>query len=66
EVRRRDEERFELQLVSGIEAGRSLMRGNMVTPQPTPFSKPKRPAQAINPEAAEVLGEAARTVEPTS
>ncbi|MBU2135321.1 MAG: monovalent cation:proton antiporter-2 (CPA2) family protein [Alphaproteobacteria bacterium] len=66
EVRRRDEERFEAQLVGGIEAGRSLMRGNMVTPQPTPFSKPKGPAQAINPEAAQVLGESAREPEPTA
>lgn len=55
EVRRRDEARFELQLVSGVDAGRSLVRGNVVTPQPTPFSTPKRAGQAINPEAAVVL-----------
>jgi len=31
------------------------VRGNVVTPQPTPFSTPKRAGQAINPEAAVVL-----------
>ncbi|MDP1617977.1 monovalent cation:proton antiporter-2 (CPA2) family protein [Phenylobacterium sp.] len=68
EVRRSDEERFEAQLVGGIEAGRGMMRGNMVTPQPTPFSKPRREAQAINPEAAGLIAEKAanRETEPTA
>jgi len=57
EVRDRDAERFELQLAGGIEAGRGLMRNNTVTPQPTPFTKPRREAQALNEEAAEALGE---------
>jgi glutathione-regulated potassium-efflux system protein KefB len=57
EVRDRDAERFELQLAGGIEAGRGLMRNNTVTPQPTPFTKPRREAQALNEEAAEVLGD---------
>ncbi|MET0311075.1 MAG: monovalent cation:proton antiporter-2 (CPA2) family protein, partial [Burkholderiaceae bacterium] len=42
DVRSRDAERLELQLVSGLQAGRSLMRGNMPTPRPEPFSKPRR------------------------
>ncbi len=37
DVRARDQQRVELELVGGLEAGRSMMRGNMVTPQPSPF-----------------------------
>jgi glutathione-regulated potassium-efflux system protein KefB len=59
EVRDRDAERFELQLAGGIEAGRALMRGNMQTPQPTPFTRPRREAQALNEEAADAIGEEA-------
>lgn len=58
DVRDRDAERFELQLAGGIEAGRALMRGNMQTPQPTPFTVPRREGKALNEEAAEVIGEA--------
>jgi glutathione-regulated potassium-efflux system protein KefB len=51
DVRRRDDERLELQLAEGIFAGRDLMRG--ARPVPTPLSPPKRPSQTINePEAA--------------
>ncbi len=63
DVRRRDEERFELQLVEGMAAGRSLMRGNLRTPQPAPYVKPKREGQALNEEAAEVLEEEAERVD---
>ncbi len=42
DVRERDEQRVEMELVSGIGAGRSLMRGNMVTPEPEPFFPPQR------------------------
>ncbi|MCW2382780.1 MULTISPECIES: monovalent cation:proton antiporter-2 (CPA2) family protein [unclassified Sphingobium] len=42
DVRERDAQRVELQLVGGITAGRSLMRGNMVTPEPEPFFPPQR------------------------
>ncbi len=59
DVRDRDAERFELQLAGGIEAGRALMRGNMQTPQPTPFTRPRREAQALNEEAADAIGEEA-------
>jgi glutathione-regulated potassium-efflux system protein KefB len=55
EVRRRDEERLTLQLSGGAQAGRALMRGNVVTPQPAPYIKPRREGQALNEEAAEAL-----------
>ncbi len=55
DVRRRDEERFTLQLSGGLQAGRALMRGNAVTPQPAPYVKPRREGQALNEEAAEAL-----------
>ena len=57
DVRRRDEERFTLQLSGGLQAGRALMRGNMATPQPAPYVKPRREGQALNEEAAEALEE---------
>ncbi|SMF76862.1 monovalent cation:proton antiporter-2 (CPA2) family protein [Allosphingosinicella indica] len=50
EVRRRDDERLELQLAGGITAGRWLFRNNTRTPQPEPFIKPQRPGEIINPE----------------
>lgn len=59
DVRDRDAERFEMQLAGGIEAGRSLWRNNTTTPQPEPFTKPRREAQALNEEAADVIGEEA-------
>lgn len=58
DVRERDAERFEAQLVGGIEAGRGLWRNNTTTPEPTPFTKPRREAQALNEEAAEAIEEA--------
>ena len=41
DVRRRDNERLELQLVSGLTAGRSLWRNNQQTPMPEPFTPPR-------------------------
>jgi glutathione-regulated potassium-efflux system protein KefB len=41
DVRRRDKERLELQLVSGLTAGRSLWRNNVPTPMPEPFTPPR-------------------------
>ena len=55
DVRRRDEERFTLQLSGGLQAGRALMRGNLSSPQPEPYVKPRREGQALNEEAAEAL-----------
>ncbi len=57
DVRRRDEERFDLQMTGGLTAGRSLMRGNMSTPQPAPYVKPRRAGRGLNEETAEVLEE---------
>ncbi|MEO8668733.1 MAG: monovalent cation:proton antiporter-2 (CPA2) family protein [Bauldia sp.] len=57
EVRRRDEERLELQMAEGIFAGRDLVRG--AQPVPTPLSAPKRPSQALSEETAAVQEPAA-------
>lgn len=40
DVRRRDAERLELQVAGGLTAGRWLIRGNMQTPEPEPFTRP--------------------------
>lgn len=58
DVRDRDAERFEMQLAGGIEAGRGLMRGNIQTPRPTPFTRPRKEGEAINEEAEDIIGEA--------
>ncbi|MGD9920612.1 MAG: monovalent cation:proton antiporter-2 (CPA2) family protein [Pseudorhodoplanes sp.] len=47
ELRRRDAERFALEVAGGFGAGRDLMHGNV--PKPTPFTKPK--------QAGRVMGE---------
>jgi glutathione-regulated potassium-efflux system protein KefB len=59
EVRRRDEERLELELAGGLEAGRSLMRNNVRTPKPDPFTVPRRKGETIIPNAAGALVDAA-------
>ena len=48
EVRRRDEARLDLQLTGGLSAGRQLMRGNLPTPQPAPYVKPRREGRLLN------------------
>jgi glutathione-regulated potassium-efflux system protein KefB len=52
EVRKRDAERFELELAGrdSLEVAREKLHGN--APKPTPFTKPKRPAQPLNEPAA--------------
>jgi glutathione-regulated potassium-efflux system protein KefB len=45
EIRRRDAERFTLEIAGGFGAGRGLMRGNI--PKPTPYTKPKRAGQVL-------------------
>ncbi len=60
DVRRADNERLELQVAGGIQAGRWLMRGNMPTPTPEPFSVPRHGGKALNTEAADVLSKAPR------
>ena len=55
DVRRRDTERLELQVAGGIQEGRWLMRGNMPTPTPEPFSVPRKGGEALNKEAADAM-----------
>lgn len=57
DVREQDQARFEAQLAGGIEAGRALFRNNTTTPQPTPFTVPRREAKALNEEAAGLIEE---------
>ncbi len=52
DVRRRDEERIELQITGGIQAGRDLMHSNRM--KPTPLTPPSRAGQALNDETAAV------------
>lgn len=53
EVRWRDDERLTLQLAGGLTAGRHMMRGNMPTPQPAPYVKPRREGQLLNEDDVE-------------
>jgi glutathione-regulated potassium-efflux system protein KefB len=62
-VRRRDEERFGIQLAEGLYAGRDLMIKQQ-EPTPTPLSRPKRPAQPLNQETAIVAAEKQEGAEP--
>jgi glutathione-regulated potassium-efflux system protein KefB len=55
DVRRRDQARLELQVVEGITAGRTLLRGNLATPEPAPLTRPRHEARALNPAAAEAV-----------
>lgn len=61
EIRRRDAERFELEMASGdLIEGARMLYGNKprpAKPTPTPFTKPKREARALTEETAEVIGE---------
>src|SRR5262249_34848462 len=59
EVRRRDEERLELQRAGGLRAGNWLMRNNVQTPKPDPFTVPRHPGRTLNPEAEEAMADAA-------
>jgi len=58
-VRRRDAERFELELGQGLGAGLDKLLGNV--PKPTPFTQPKRDAQLLNEEDAAAAREPAPT-----
>jgi glutathione-regulated potassium-efflux system protein KefB len=51
DVRRRDAERFDLQLAGGFYAGRDLMRGN--APVPAPLVKPRKPGVLVDEEGNE-------------
>jgi glutathione-regulated potassium-efflux system protein KefB len=58
DVRQRDTERLELQLTGGLQAGRALMRGNIATPKPEPFSVPRRTGRGLNKAAEDALDDA--------
>jgi glutathione-regulated potassium-efflux system protein KefB len=60
DVRRRDASRLDMQITGGIHAGRKLMRGNMVTPEPAPLTTPGRDGRALNAEAAAAIERGAR------
>jgi monovalent cation:proton antiporter-2 (CPA2) family protein len=53
DVRTRDRERLALQQAGGIYAGTDKMR--RIKPKPEPFTGKKREAQALNPEAKDVI-----------
>jgi glutathione-regulated potassium-efflux system protein KefB len=56
EIRRRDAERFELEMAAGdVRAGIPLMLGNAPKPTPTPFTTPKREGQALSKETADII-----------
>lgn len=57
DVRQRDAQRLDLQIAGGVEAGLSLLRGNIATTQPAPLVVPSRSGAPLNEEAAEVLDE---------
>ena len=58
DVRRRDEQRLEMQMAGGLRAGLTLMRGNVATTQPAPLVVPRREGEGLNKEAAEAIGDA--------
>ena len=53
DIRRRDAERLQLQMCGDISSGINLMHGGRWTP--TPLTRPKRTARALNEEAAEAM-----------
>ncbi|HTV20393.1 MAG TPA: monovalent cation:proton antiporter-2 (CPA2) family protein [Polyangiaceae bacterium] len=55
DVRRRDAERFQLELAGGSGAGKALMRGNIA--KPTPFTAPSRESRSLSQETALVTAE---------
>jgi len=50
EVRRRDAERFQLEMTGGLDAGKVLLHGNVQ--KPTPLTTPRREGRALNADAA--------------
>lgn len=56
EIRRRDAERFELEMAAGdVRAGIPMMLGNAPKPTPTPFTTPRREGQALSKETADII-----------
>jgi len=58
DVRRRDEQRLEMQIAGGLRAGLTLMRGNIATTQPAPLVVPRREGEGLNKEAADMIADA--------
>ena len=58
DLRKRDAARLELQMHEGIQAGAHLMHQQRMAP--VPLTEPARKAQALNPEAEDVLGDETR------
>lgn len=58
DVRRRDEQRLEMQIAGGLRAGLTLMRGNIATTQPAPLVVPRREGEGLNKEAADAIADA--------
>jgi glutathione-regulated potassium-efflux system protein KefB len=54
DVRRRDVERFKLELIGGEMAGVDLLRGNMPRKKQTPLTPPRHPARPLSEETAVV------------
>ncbi|RZJ96748.1 MAG: potassium transporter [Brevundimonas sp.] len=52
DVGRRDDAILDVQVTGGLAAGRGMMRGNMVTPTPEPYVKPRREGRVINADEA--------------
>jgi glutathione-regulated potassium-efflux system protein KefB len=52
DVRRRDAARLDMQVPGGIEAGKTLIRGNTAMPEPASLTAPGRGGRALNEEAA--------------
>ena len=61
EIRRRDAERFELEMAGGgLQADTGLMyRNTPGAPTPTPFTPPRRESRPLNPDAIAGAGESA-------
>jgi glutathione-regulated potassium-efflux system protein KefB len=55
EIRRRDAERYELELAGGLMAGADLLHGN--APKPTPYTTPKRGPVSAPPTKTEAANE---------
>ena len=59
DIKRRDAERFELQIAGSISAGRDLLHGNVEKPKPAPLTQPKQAARPLSEETAAVTAGAA-------
>lgn len=57
DVRRRDEQRLEVQVAGGLNSGMTLIRGNTATTQPAPLVVPRREGKGLNKEADEIIEE---------